>query len=83
MDGESPDSYVVHSIPIRRTITPIERAILRALADGARSADIARKTNCACSTVETRIRILFEKLGARSRCHLVAAAFRAGILTID
>lgn len=60
-----------------------ELAILEALADGARSDEIARRTSKARTTVETHIRVLFEKLKARSRSHLVAQAFRGGILTPD
>ena len=60
-----------------------ELAILAALADGARGDEIARRTCTARTTVETHIRILFEKLRARSRSHLVARAFRDGILTPD
>lgn len=62
-------------------VSSIERAILQALADGARSEEIARQTSCARTTVESHVRTLFLKLDARSRSHLVAQAFRNGIIS--
>ncbi|MGA3037458.1 MAG: helix-turn-helix transcriptional regulator [Vulcanimicrobiaceae bacterium] len=64
-------------------VSPIERTILQALADGARSAEIAKLTRCARTTVETHVRTLFLKLDARSRSHLVAQAFRNGIISLE
>jgi DNA-binding NarL/FixJ family response regulator len=85
MNQERSDSLMSDALEtcVSSQITHLERMILQALAEGARSAEIASLTNCACSTVERRIRVLFEKLGARSRSHLVARAFRIGILTAD
>jgi DNA-binding NarL/FixJ family response regulator len=59
-----------------------QRVILEALSQGARGEEIAALTNKARSTVETHIRSLFQKFNARSRTHLVALAFRRGILSI-
>lgn len=64
-------------------VSSIERTILQALADGARSAEIAKLTRCAQTTVETHVRTLFLKLDARSRSHLVAQAFRNGIISLE
>jgi DNA-binding CsgD family transcriptional regulator len=60
-----------------------QRAILGALADGARADEIAALTNKARSTVEAHIRTLFLKFNARSRSHLVALAFRSGVLSLE
>ena len=64
-------------------LTPHEVAILRALADGAQSKEMAALIQRSRGTVEFYIRSLFLKLNARSRAHLVAQAFRSGVLTID
>jgi DNA-binding NarL/FixJ family response regulator len=60
-----------------------ELAILRALADGAQSKEMATVIKRSRGTVEFYIRALFLKLDARSRPHLVAQAFRRGVLSVD
>jgi len=64
-------------------LTLHEVAILRALADGAQSKEMAALIQRSRGTVEFYIRSLFLKLNARSRPHLVAQAFRSGVLTVD
>lgn len=60
--------------------TNIERTILRALVSGLRSKDIAKRIRRSRATVETYVRVLRAKYGARSRTQLVAQVLRAGIL---
>lgn len=64
-------------------LTTIERQILNAVAQGLQSKEIAIHIDRSRATVEGYIRILYAKFGARSRAHLVAAAFRSGILDAD
>jgi DNA-binding NarL/FixJ family response regulator len=69
--------------PVEHGLTQHEVAILRALADGAQSKEMAALIKRSRGTVEFYIRSLFLKLNARSRPHLVAQAFRNGLLTIE
>ena len=61
-------------------LSPLEVAILQALANGMQSKEIAIQVGRSTPTVELYIRGLYLKLGARSRAHLVARAFCASIL---
>jgi DNA-binding CsgD family transcriptional regulator len=58
-------------------ITPVEKAVLRCLADGMQSKEIAAHLDRKTATVEGYIRTLFVKMNARSRAHLVALAIGA------
>lgn len=64
----------------RANLTAMELAILRHLANGMQSKEIAARVDRSCSTVESYIRDLFLKLEARSRVHLIARAFYTGAL---
>jgi len=57
-----------------------EVRLLYALAEGANGKELATAIERSRGTAEAEIRVLFQKLGARSRHHLVARAFRLGIL---
>lgn len=57
-----------------------ERAIIAGLADGQQSKEMARAVRLSKASIDTYIRILYGKLGARSRAQLVAIAYGAGIL---
>lgn len=59
-----------------------ELAILRALANGTNSKELALIIGQSRATIEADIRVLFVKLQARSRHHLVAQAFRRGLLPL-
>jgi DNA-binding NarL/FixJ family response regulator len=61
-------------------LTTKEIAIIMGLADGQQSKEIARAVNLSKASIDTYIRILYGKLGARSRAQLVALAYGAGIL---
>lgn len=68
--------------PPKAELTFHELIILRALANGAQSKEMAGLIKRSRATVEFHIRSLFLKLNARSRPHLVAQAFRSGVLTV-
>lgn len=55
-----------------------ELRVLKCVANGLQSKEIAPILNCSKANVEQRIQFLFAKLDARSRPHLVALAIRDG-----
>jgi DNA-binding CsgD family transcriptional regulator len=64
----------------RPRVTPREREVLELVAEGLSSREIAGRLWVTEETVKTHIRRLHDRLGARTRAHAVAIAFRAGIL---
>ena len=64
----------------RRKITPRELDVLRLVAEGLSTREIAARLWITEETVKTHIRRLHDRLGARTRAHAVAIAFRSGIL---
>jgi len=56
--------------------------ILKCLASGWTSAEIARHLNLSPRTVEARVLHLSAQMKARNRPHLVALAFKVGLLTL-
>ena len=61
-------------------VSGLERTVIIALADGLQSKEIAIVIKRSRPTVEGYIRLLYVKFNARSRAHLVACAFRCGLL---
>ena len=61
-------------------ITPWERRVLEQLANGAATADIARRLGVHDREIETSLTMLFARMGVASRAEAVAAAARRGIL---
>ena len=59
-----------------RKITPRELEVLALIADGHSTSDIARELWITTETVRTHVRRLLERLGARTRAHAVAIAYR-------
>ena len=74
-------------MPIPRTaspratlrITARERDVLELVADGCSTAEIARALWITEDTVRTHIKRTLARLGARTRAHAVAIAFREGL----
>jgi DNA-binding CsgD family transcriptional regulator len=66
------------SRPARR-ITAREQEVLRLVADGHSTAEIARCLWITEDTVRTHIKRMMVRLEARTRAHLVAIAFREGL----
>lgn len=64
--------------PIYR-ITAREREVLRLVADGYSTAEIGRALWITEDTVRTHIKRMLVRLGARTRAHAVAIAFREGL----
>lgn len=61
-------------------LTRQEIMILRALADGAKSEEIAAQVQRSRPTVEASVRLLLAKFNAKSRANLVARAIVLGAL---
>ncbi|MEU6707863.1 response regulator transcription factor [Streptomyces wuyuanensis] len=65
----------------RPSLTDREREVLKLLAAGMSTPDIARAIYLAPSTVKTHLQHLCDKLGVSGRAAVVAEAMRRGILT--
>lgn len=66
-----------------RFLTAIEIAILHHIAAGYQSKEIATMINRSKPTVESYVRLLAAKFGARSRAHLIVICLREGVLHLD
>ncbi|GAB7039091.1 MULTISPECIES: helix-turn-helix transcriptional regulator [Catenuloplanes] len=64
----------------RAGLTPQEVRVLRLLADGLGTAEVAARMRCSERTVKTLIHHLNHRLGLRNRPHAVAYALRAGAI---
>jgi PAS domain S-box-containing protein len=67
------------SAPAHRSLTPREREIVHLVSLGAAGPEIAQELHISHETVRTHVRNAMEKLGARSRAHLVAKALGDGL----
>lgn len=63
-------------------LSHFEATIIRELASGAQTKEIARSIDRSPATVEFYVRILFAKFDARSRAQLVARAYDQGALIV-
>lgn len=61
-------------------LTTRELEIARLIADGLGNNDIARRLHISVETVKSHVRRVLQKLGARSRAHAVALAWRKDLL---
>jgi len=61
-------------------LTPREREILVAIAEGFTNGEIAARFFLSQSTVKTHVGRVLQKLGARDRVHLVILAYEHGLL---
>jgi DNA-binding NarL/FixJ family response regulator len=85
-DDEVVGVFVVAANPQQRTesrpvrLTPRQRDVLRLLARGSTTEQIATELHIARETVRNHIRGLFAELGVHSRVEAIAAAREAGLL---
>ena len=68
------------SATVGRALSAREREIVRLVAEGQTGPEIADELGIAHDTVRTHVRHAMDKLGARSRAHLVAKAFGEQLL---
>jgi DNA-binding CsgD family transcriptional regulator len=69
--------------PAARRITARERDVLELVAEGYSTTEIARALWITEDTVRTHIKRMLVRLGARTRAHAVAIAFREGLWAPD
>jgi DNA-binding CsgD family transcriptional regulator len=62
-----------------RKVTPRELEVLALIADGYSTREIAQMLWITDETVRTHVRRLLSRLGARTRAHAVAIAYRDGL----
>jgi DNA-binding CsgD family transcriptional regulator len=66
----------------RGTLSPREREVTRLLAMGNTGEEIARELVLSPETVRTHVRNAMERMGARTRAHLIALALRDGLIEL-
>lgn len=81
----SPDAAAHRAVPSGSaealdSLTPREREILTAIAEGLSNDELAERFFLSPSTIKTHIGRLLHKLGARDRVQLVILAYEAGIV---
>jgi DNA-binding NarL/FixJ family response regulator len=65
--------------PARRALTEREAEILRLVATGRKTREIARYVHLAERMVKHCLELTYEKLGAENRSHAVALAIQRGV----
>jgi DNA-binding CsgD family transcriptional regulator len=61
-------------------LTPREREVVREIADGATTQEIAQRLFISPATVDTHVRKAMGRLGAKNRAHLIALALQQDAL---
>jgi DNA-binding CsgD family transcriptional regulator len=67
----------------KRRVTPRELEVLALVAEGYSTSEIARALWITEETVRTHVRRLLDRVGARTRAHAVAIAYREGLWVED
>ncbi|WP_139416947.1 response regulator transcription factor [Agromyces laixinhei] len=80
--GELPGAATANEAPALALLTPREREILVAVAEGRSNAEIADQFFLSESTVKTHVGRVLAKLDARDRVQLVIYAYEHGLLTM-
>ncbi|MCD2442372.1 response regulator transcription factor [Agromyces sp. SYSU K20354] len=79
---ELPDAGAAAAQPpsLLDALTPREREILVAIAEGLNNTDLASRFHLSESTVKTHVGRILQKLDARDRVHLVIIAYEHGLI---
>lgn len=62
------------------TLTPRERDVLQAVAEGLSNREIAERLNVSVETVRTHVKRVYAKSGTRDRVHAVITAYQSGLV---
>jgi PAS domain S-box-containing protein len=66
--------------PPRESLTAREREVVRAVAEGATTPEIAERLFISPTTVDTHVRKAMLRLGAKNRAHLIALALQGNLI---
>ena len=78
--GQVPHKRMRGPMSTKRGLSDTELSIIQALAGGLQSKEIAVRLGRTRPAIEFHIRMLYAKLDAKSRAHLVALAYQSGLL---
>ncbi len=76
-------SRVAEAPQARQRLTEREREVLGMVAGGWGTSWIAAELSVSSSTVETHVRHVLEKLGARNRAHAISLGLQRGEISLD
>ncbi len=84
-DQEQLDGYEEVVAALSEPPKPSQRELelLNLMADGLTDAEMAEKLSISPKTMRSRLHALRMKMQARTRTHVVAIAFRRGLLKVD
>lgn len=69
-----------HGARWQSRLAPLELEILRGLAEGLQTKELATSLGRSTPTIDSYVRLLLARFDARTRAHLVARAFACGVL---
>lgn len=75
--------YVPHAYPLRAVLTPGETHVLKKLALGHPTKQIASSLNIASSSVESHIKSIYRKLDVNNRSAALGVALKQGLLRVS
>ena len=78
----APAARVRGSAQLQGGLTPRERDVLRALARGRSTGEVAGEMSVSAHTVRAHVKHIMAKLGARSKLEAVVSAIRAGLIDL-
>lgn len=81
-----PNEIIASSLarrPSQSSVTPREREVLKAMAEGMRNKEIAAALGITEETVHAHVKNIFFKLNVRDRTAALTAALRRGIIRLD
>jgi DNA-binding NarL/FixJ family response regulator len=83
VSGKTPFNKVVSGEHLRIELTPRQHAVLKMIAEGQSTKQIARALDISVKTVETHRALLMDRLNIHDVTGLVRYAIRMGIITIE
>lgn len=71
---------IAKAVPVVNPLTPRERQLLAALAEGDNRISIALQWGVSVGTIQNHVRLIHARLGAKTTEQAIAIAFRNGFL---